>query len=132
MSELAYLATAKRPVTAVTPARRAVRFLLQPAALGLLLALLVAALLGRWFAAQATDELTADTQARVAILEASALAEAVSGLTAATPDDPAPLQAAMADWAARSPGDDTLQVLRLSGAQLLASTRPTDQQGELP
>jgi arabinogalactan oligomer / maltooligosaccharide transport system permease protein len=132
MSELAHLGTLKRRAVADTPARRARRFLLQPAALGLLLALLAATLLGRWFVSQATTELTAQTQARIAILEASALAERVSSLIAERPDDPAALQAAMSDWAALSPGDDSIQVLRLGGAQLLASTRPTDLQGELP
>jgi arabinogalactan oligomer/maltooligosaccharide transport system permease protein len=115
-----------------TPARRVRRFLLQPAALGLLLALLAAVLLGRWFAGQSTAEVEAQTQGRMAILEASALAETVAGLVAANPEDAAPLQAAMADWVARSPGDDSVLVLRLSGARLLASTRPTDLQGELP
>ena len=89
-------------------------------------------LLGRWFAQQASADFVTQTQGRVAILEASALAETVSGLVAAHPDDPAALQAAMADWVARSPGDDSVVVLQLSGAKLLASTRPTDLQGGLP
>jgi arabinogalactan oligomer / maltooligosaccharide transport system permease protein len=132
MTELAHLGTLKRRAVADTPARRARRFLLQPAALGLLLALLVATLLGRWFVSQATADLTAETQARIAILEASALAEKVSSLIATAPDDPAALQAAISAWATLSPGDDSIQVLRLGGAQLLASTRPTDLQGDLP
>jgi arabinogalactan oligomer/maltooligosaccharide transport system permease protein len=115
-----------------TPARRMRRFLLQPAALGLLLALLAAVLLGRWFSGQATADVTTQTQGRVAILEASALAETVSALVAANPEDTAPLQAALADWTARSPGEDTVLVVRNSGARVLASTRPTDLQGELP
>src|SRR5512145_1503314 len=132
MSELAGNVRAARQAAADTPARRARRFLLQPAALGLLLALLAMALLGRWFASQAGAEVTAQTQGRVAILEASALAEAVAGLVAANPDDATALQAAMADWVATSPGDDNVLVLRLSGARLLASTRATDLRGELP
>jgi arabinogalactan oligomer / maltooligosaccharide transport system permease protein len=132
VSEIAGNIRAARHEAADTPARRARRFLLQPAALGLLLALLAAVLLGRWFAGQSRDELAAQTQGRMAILEASALAEAVAGIVAANPDDTAPLQAAMADWVARSPGDDHVLVLRLSGARLLASTRATDLQGELP
>jgi arabinogalactan oligomer / maltooligosaccharide transport system permease protein len=131
VSELAGTVRTKRQA-ADTTARRVRRFLLQPAALGLLLGLLAAILLGRWFTTQATEQVTAQTQGRMAILEASALAEAVGALEAANPEDPAPLQAAMADWAGRSPGDDTIQVVRLGGARLLASTRPTDLQGELP
>ncbi|HET7202293.1 MAG TPA: sugar ABC transporter permease [Steroidobacteraceae bacterium] len=132
MSEIAGNIRAARHEAADTPARRARRFLLQPAALGLLFALLAAVLLGRWFAGQSRDELAAQTQGRMAILEASALAEAVAAIVATNPDDTAPLQAAMADWVSRSPGDDHVLVLRLSGARLLASTRPTDLQGELP
>ncbi|HXW10201.1 MAG TPA: sugar ABC transporter permease [Steroidobacteraceae bacterium] len=132
MSEIAGNVRTRRQAAADTPSRRARRFLLQPAALGLLLALLVTVLLGRWFVGQSRDELAAQTQGRMAILEASALAEAVARIVAANPDDTAPLQAALADWVARSPGDDHVLVLRLSGARLLASTRATDLQGELP
>ena len=80
MSEIAGNIRTVRHEAAATPAQRARRFLLQPAALGLLLALLAVVLLGRWFAHQANAELTAQTQGRVAILEASALAESVAGL----------------------------------------------------
>jgi arabinogalactan oligomer/maltooligosaccharide transport system permease protein len=132
VSEIAGNVRTRRQAAADTPSRRARRFLLQPAALGLLLALLVTVLLGRWFVGQSRDELAAQTQGRMAILEASALAEAVARIVAANPDDTAPLQAALTDWVSRSPGDDHVLVLRLSGARLLASTRATDQQGELP
>jgi arabinogalactan oligomer / maltooligosaccharide transport system permease protein len=132
MSELARNVRAKHLEPVMTPAVRARRFLLQPAALGLFLALLVAVLLGRWFANQATAGFVTQTQGRIAILEASALAESVSSLVSANPDNPAPLQAAMTDWVARSPGDDSVIVLQLSGAKLLASTRGTDLRGELP
>jgi arabinogalactan oligomer/maltooligosaccharide transport system permease protein len=132
VSELAGTARVQARETADTPARRARRFLLQPSALGLLFALLAVVLLGRWFAQQSGAEITSQTQGRVAIVEASALAETVAGLVAANPDDPAALQAALADWVAASPGDDHVLVLKLSGARLLASTRPTDLAGELP
>ncbi len=132
MSELAGTVRSKPQATEDTPARRVRRFLLQPAALGLLFGLLAAILLGRWFTTQATDQVTAQTQGRMAILEASALAESVGALAAANPDDPSPLQTALAAWAERSPGADTIRVVRLDGARLLASTRPTDLQGELP
>src|SRR5512139_2126661 len=123
MSQLAHYHT-QHAVAADTPFRRTLRFLLQPAAVGLLLALLVAALLGNWFSRQAAAELAAEEQARVAILEGSALAEFVAGMVAANPEDPAPLQSALDDWTGRSAGDDSIRVVRLGGARLLASTYP--------
>jgi arabinogalactan oligomer/maltooligosaccharide transport system permease protein len=131
MSELAHYHATRAPA-ADTPARRTLRFLLQPAALGLLLALLAAGLLGNWFHRQAAAGLVDREQSRVAILEGSALAELVAGTLAAHPEDPAPLQAAMLDWVDRSPGDDSIRVVRLGGARLLASTHKVEQAGELP
>jgi arabinogalactan oligomer/maltooligosaccharide transport system permease protein len=114
------------------PARGARAFVPSPAVLGLLLALLAAALLGNWFHRQAATRLVAEQQARTAILEGSALAEFVAVKLAENPDDPSILQSAVADWVARSPGDDAIRVVRLGGARLLASTHPADLQGELP
>lgn len=131
MSDLAHLQSERR-AAADTPARRALRFVLQPAALGLLLALLVTGLLGDWFYRQAATSLVDGRQSRAAMLEGSALAEFVSARLAASPDDPAALQAAVTDWTARSPGEDRARVVRVGGAQLLASTYPADTQGELP
>ncbi len=131
MSELAHYHPTKARA-ADTPARRTLRFLLQPAAIGLFLALLAAVLLGNWFHRQAATGLVADERSRVAILEGSALADFVAGKLAASPDDPASLQQALLDWVDRSPHDDTIRVVRLGGARLLASTHPSDRQGELP
>ena len=131
MSQLAHY-HAQHATAADTPLRRTLRFLLQPAAVGLLLALLVAALLGNWFNRQAAAELMAGEQARVAILEGSALSDFVAGIVAANPEDPAPLQAALEDWTGRSPEDDSIRVVRLGGARLLASTYPDERAGELP
>ena len=131
MTELPHLHET-RPPAADTPLRRTLRFLLQPAALGLLLALLVAALLGNWFHRQAAVTLLDEEQERVAILEGSALADLVATTLAANPEDMAPLQAALADWVARSSGDDSIRVVRTGGARLLASTHPADLAGELP
>ena len=131
MSQLAHYHT-QHAAAADTPVRRTLRFLLQPAAVGLLLALLVAALLGNWFNRQAAAELRAEEQARVAILEGSALADFVAGMVAANPEDSAPLQAALEDWTGRSPEDDAIRVVRLGGARLLASTYPDERAGELP
>ena len=130
MIELAHTRVVKRQ--ADTPVRRALHFLLQPAALGLLLALLATALLGNWFYSQAATSLGEGRQSRAAILEASALAQFVTARLAASPDDPTVLQPAVADWIARSPADDRARVVRVGGAQLLASTHPADAQGELP
>ena len=52
---------------------------MQPAALGLLLALLAASLLGNWFHRQAATSLVSDEQSRIAILEGSAFADFVAG-----------------------------------------------------
>jgi len=131
MTELAHYQQTRAAV-ADTPARRTLRFLLQPAALGLALALLAAGLLGNWFNRQAVDSLAAEEQERIAILEGSALAEMVAGLIAANPDDAVPLQAALEDWVERSPGDDDIRVVRLGGARLLASTFGPERAGELP
>ena len=88
MADLAHLQSARRAV-ADTPARRALRFVLQPAVLGLLLALLVTALLGDWFYRQAAGGLAEGGQSRAAILEGSALSEFVAARLAASPDDDA-------------------------------------------
>jgi len=130
MSDLAHYRAVR--VTADTPARRVLRFLMQPAALGLLLALLAASLLGNWFHRQAAARLVSDEQSRIAILEGSAFADFVAGRLAADPQDTEALQSAMLDWVERSPHDDSIRVVRLGGAQLLASTHPAERAGDLP
>ena len=147
MTELAHYRATR--TAADTPARRVLRFLLQPAALGLLLALLAAALLGNWFHRQAAASLLDEERARIAILEGSALADFVAGKlavpaeapasestpedeAAAAPDPVSLLQPAILDWVDRTPDDDSIRVVRISGAQLLASTFPVDREGELP
>ena len=122
----------KREQAADTPARRALRFVLQPSALGMLLGLLAAVLLGNWFRGQAEQTLVDEQQARIAIVEASALADFVATTLVANPDETAALQSGIVDWAARSPGDDNIRVVRLGGARLLASTYAADSAGELP
>jgi len=142
MSDLAHYRATR--TTADTPARRVLRFLMQPAALGLLLALLAASLLGNWFHRQAAASLLGEERARIAILEGSALADFVAGRLATPaeapsedegavgPDPVALLQPALLDWVERSPYDDSIRVVRIAGAQLLASTFPVDREGELP
>ncbi len=127
-------------VAADTPARRARRFVLQPAALGLAIALLAALLLGNWFHRQAATGIEADRQQRLAIIEANALADAVVAAMSAeavreaageTPDEQA-AQRVVSDWVARSEADDQARVVRNAGARLLASTFATERDGELP
>ena len=91
----------KRAPVADTPLRRALHFVLQPAALGLLLGLLVAALLGNWFRGQAGQQLVDEQQARIAIVETSALAEFVATTLAANPDETAVLQSGCLGASAR-------------------------------
>jgi arabinogalactan oligomer/maltooligosaccharide transport system permease protein len=131
MSELAHYHET-RARAAETPARRALHFLVQPAALGLLLALLAAMLLGNWFYRQAAASLLSEERSRIAVLEGSALAELVARRLAADPEDAAGLQVAVQDWVERSSGDDAIRVVRLGGARLLASTYPAERGGELP
>lgn len=131
MTELAQLRRTQA-ATADTPARRALRFVAQPAALGLLLALLAAVLLGNWFHRQAAVGLVADEQSRIAILEGSALADFVAGKLAADPDGTESLQSALLDWVERSPYEDSIRVVRLGGAQLLASTHAAERAEALP
>jgi arabinogalactan oligomer / maltooligosaccharide transport system permease protein len=118
--------------TADTPARRTLRFVAQPAALGLLLALLAAVLLGNWFHRQAAVGLVGDEQSRIAILEGSALADFVAGRLAADSDGTESLQSALLGWVERSPYEDSIRVVRLGGAQLLASTHATERAEALP
>jgi arabinogalactan oligomer/maltooligosaccharide transport system permease protein len=123
-----------------TPARRLRRFLLQPAALGLALALLAALLLGNLFHRQAASGIETDRQQRLAIIEGNALADAVVAAISAeaaresageTPDEQA-VQRVVSDWVALSESDDQARVLRNAGARLLASTFLSDRKGELP
>lgn len=131
MTDLAQLRRTQA-AAADTPARRTLRFLAQPAALGLLLALLAAVLLGNWFHRQAAVGLVGDEQSRIAILEGSALADFVAGRLAADPDDTEALQSALLGWVERSPYDDSIRVVRLGGAQLLASTHAAERAEALP
>ena len=132
MTELAQHLGRERFRLADTPAARLRRFLLQPAALGLALALALVVGLGGWFQRQAVDEITTQRTERVAIVESTGLADAIGLLREASPADDAALQALVERWAARGGGDRRARVLRLSGARLLASNEPGDLEGELP
>jgi len=115
-----------------TPAARTRRFLLQPAALGLAFGLMLVVGLGGWFQRQATERVADERLQRIAVVETTGLAEAISAALEAAPDDGAMLQGLLERWAAAGGGDRRAQVLRLSGARLLASNQPGDLEGELP
>jgi arabinogalactan oligomer/maltooligosaccharide transport system permease protein len=115
-----------------TQAARTRRFLLQPAALGLALGLALVVGLGGWFQRQAGDRLADERLQRIAVVETTGLAEAISAALAAAPEDGLALQGLLERWAAAGGGDRRARVLRLSGARLLASNQPGDLEGELP
>lgn len=132
MTELAQHLGRERLRVADTPAARLRRFLLQPAALGLALALAVVVGLGSWFQGQAAGTIEAERKERIATVEATGLAEGIERLVEASPEDTATLQSLLEAWAAAGGGDRRARVLRLSGARLLASNEPGDLGGELP
>jgi len=115
-----------------TPAARTRRFLLQPAALGLAFGLALVVGLGGWFQRQAAERVADERLQRIAVVETTGLAEAISAALEASPEDGAVLQGLLERWAAAGGGDRRAQVLRLSGARLLASNQPGDLEGELP
>lgn len=115
-----------------TPAARTRRFLLQPAALGLAFGLALVVGLGGWFQRQASERVADERLQRIAVVETTGLAEAISAALVAAPEDGLALQGLIGRWAAAGGGDRRAQVLRLSGARLLASNQPGDLEGELP
>ncbi len=132
MTELSQHLGRERVRTADTAAARTRRFLLQPAALGLAVGLGLVVGLGGWFQRQATERVADERLQRIAVVETTGLAEAVSLALEASPADGAVLQDLITRWAAAGGGDRRAQVLRLSGARLLASNQPGDLEGELP
>jgi arabinogalactan oligomer/maltooligosaccharide transport system permease protein len=132
LTELAQHLGRERLRVADTPAARLRRFLLQPAALGLALALAVIIGLGSWFHRQATASIEAERKERIATVEATGLAEGIARLAESAPDDAAALQSLIEAWAAAGGGERRARVLRLSGARLLASNERGDLGGELP
>jgi arabinogalactan oligomer/maltooligosaccharide transport system permease protein len=131
MAELAQHLGRERIRLADTPGARLRRFVLQPASLGLAFALAVVVGLGGWFQRQAAAEFEHERRERIAIVEATGLADAVAGQVAAAPDDAESLQRLVASWAEEG-GDRRVRVLRLAGARLLASNEPGDLDGGLP
>jgi arabinogalactan oligomer / maltooligosaccharide transport system permease protein len=115
-----------------SPARRAVRFLLQPAALGLLCALTVALALGLWFYAQASARLAAERQTRIAVMETVALADLVTAELVRAGDEGPGLAPLVAEAVARMGTGRQARVVRAAGARLLASTFPGEAGGGLP
>jgi arabinogalactan oligomer / maltooligosaccharide transport system permease protein len=111
---------------------RAPGWLLQPAVLGLLLALGAALGLGLWFYGQAADRLAAQRQMRIAVMETVALADLVTTELARGGDEGPGLAPLVADAVARIGAGRAARVVRVSGARLLASTFAGDAGGELP
>lgn len=93
---------------------------------GVLCALLAVALTGV-FRSQFTENTIADARQRDVIMHGMALADIVGGIEAAGSEEAAPkLNDLLTSWQAKFPEVSNLRVLRLSGAQLLASTHPAD------
>jgi arabinogalactan oligomer/maltooligosaccharide transport system permease protein len=132
MTELAQHLGREPVRVAATPVARLRRFLLQPAVLGLALALGTVVGLGGWFQRQAATTIEDEHKERIAIVEATGLADAVVRQAALVPDDTATLQSLVETWSAAGGGGRRARVLRLSGAQLLASNEPGDLAGALP
>ena len=132
MTELAQHLGREQVRRSDTAAARTRRFLLQPAALGLAFGLALVVGLGGWFQRQAAERVADERAQRIAVVETTGLAEAVAAALEASPEDGAALQGLLERWAAAGGGDRRAQVLRLSGARLLASNQPGDLQGELP
>ncbi len=98
-----------------------------PVLLGGLLAVLVAVGLTLVFRGQFVDTVIADTQQREVTLHGMALADIVGGIEAADRKGAAAkLDVLLRDWQSEFPDVSDIRVLRLSGAQLLASTTPGD------
>jgi arabinogalactan oligomer/maltooligosaccharide transport system permease protein len=107
-------------------------YLLQPTAIGLLLALATLALLGGWFYAQAAGDAVARSQERIATVEAMALAQSVAAIAPSEEAAPGAVQVAVAEWAGKAGADRYIRVVRLGGSRLLASTNPLDQAEAAP
>ncbi len=132
MTELAQHLGREPVRVADTPAARLRRFVLQPAVLGLALALALVVGLGGWFQRQAASGIEGERKERIAVVEATGLADAVARQAEAAPEDEAALQALLLRWAESGGGDRRARVLRLSGARLLASNEPGDLSQDLP
>ena len=132
MTELAQHLGREPVRTADTPAARLRRFLLQPAVLGLGFGLAAVVGLGGWFQGQAASDIEGERKERIAVVEATGLAEAVNTRIESAPEDGVALQELLAQWSAAGGGERRARVLRLSGARLLASNEPGDLAGELP
>jgi len=100
---------------------------IHPVLLGGLLAALVAVALTAFFRAQFLGNTVNEAQQRDLIMHGMALADIVGGIEAADRSaSAAKLDALAREWQSRFPDVGNIRVLRLSGAQLLASTNPGD------
>jgi hypothetical protein len=111
---------------AAAVAERAARrpALLQPAAIGALLAAALVLALGWWFASQARVERAEDAWNRAVIMQLMALGEAAAALEGRDgPTSEAALQQLLLEL---DSGDGYFRIVRLSGSRLLASTASGD------
>ncbi len=115
----------EQPEQTLAHRRGVLGLLLHPVAMGTLLGAAAAVLLGTWFGGQAATELHEDRWNRVAIIELMALSDAVAGIEAQDSENAPEQVAALLDRAVDDTGG-VYRVLRLSGAQLLASTSAAD------
>ena len=100
---------------------------IHPVLLGGLLGAFAAVILTLVFRGQFLDNTAADVQQRDVIMHGMALAEIVGGIEAGDRNESAGKLAEMVgEWQAKFPEVSSIRVLRLSGAQLLASTNPGD------
>ena len=100
---------------------------IHPVLLGGVFGALLAVALTGVFQSQITENTTADARQRDVIMHGMALADIVGGIEAAGGRESAPkLNELLTSWQSKFPAVSNLRVLRLSGAQLLASTHPAD------
>jgi arabinogalactan oligomer/maltooligosaccharide transport system permease protein len=100
---------------------------IHPVLLGGILCTLLAVVMTSVFQSQITENVVADARQRDVIMHGMALADIVGGIEAAGARESAPkLNALLTSWQSKFPDVSKLRVLRLSGAQLLASTHPAD------
>ena len=105
----------------VRPAR------IHPVLLGGVLCAMLAVVMTGVFQSQITENTVADARQRDVIMHGMALADIVGGIEAAGARESAPkLDELLTSWQSKFPDVSNLRVLRLSGAQLLASTNPAD------
>lgn len=100
---------------------------IHPVLLGGLLCTLLAVVMTSVFQSQYVENTLSDARQRDVIVHGMALADIVGGIeAAASKESAAKLDELLATWQLKFPDVSNVRVLRLNGAQLLASTNPVD------